>query len=228
MCAQFMLELPLSELCGRFMAEPFPLTLRKPAERTFPLQQGLVLVKRDGSRRIEAMQFSLLPSWSRERKLKFATYNARMESVDSKATWKVPFQRRRCLVPLNGFAEASRHGEHAGYMLRLVAKQPLMLAAGVYDSWRGSKTGEHIDSFAILTEQASPAILAIGHDRCPVFVREDAADGWLDEAPRDPDYLKAVLASAKAQFDFDVERDRALKGVEKDPSDPGLKTLPLL
>ncbi|NDC38022.1 MAG: hypothetical protein EBZ48_08210, partial [Proteobacteria bacterium] len=38
---------------------------------------------------LSAMQFSLTPAWARERKVPFATFNARLDSVAQKPTWRV-------------------------------------------------------------------------------------------------------------------------------------------
>jgi putative SOS response-associated peptidase YedK len=35
----------------------------------------------------------------------FSTINTRAESIMKSAMWRVPFQRRRCLVPADGFYE---------------------------------------------------------------------------------------------------------------------------
>jgi putative SOS response-associated peptidase YedK len=35
----------------------------------------------------------------------FSTINAKAETVTSKPMWRGPFQRRRCLVPADGFYE---------------------------------------------------------------------------------------------------------------------------
>ena len=35
----------------------------------------------------------------------FSTINARAESLQTTAMWRLPFQRRRCLIPADGFYE---------------------------------------------------------------------------------------------------------------------------
>lgn len=51
------------------------------------------------------MRYSLVPNWSKEAKVKFATHNARLESIDEKPTWKTVFSEQHCLVPLTDFIE---------------------------------------------------------------------------------------------------------------------------
>ena len=37
--------------------------------------------------------------------MKVADFNAKAETLMTKAMWRLPFQRRRCLVPADGFYE---------------------------------------------------------------------------------------------------------------------------
>lgn len=45
-------------------------------------------------------EFGLLPFWSKERKTKYATFNARSETVETAASFKTPWaQRQSCIIP---------------------------------------------------------------------------------------------------------------------------------
>src|SRR5262245_13765023 len=66
---------------------------------------------------LKLMKFSLLPAWSREPKVKFATHNARLETVAEKPTWKQPFLRNHCVVPMTSFIEPIYDGQLAGNMV---------------------------------------------------------------------------------------------------------------
>jgi len=57
------------------------------------------------SRRLEPARWSLTPSWSKELKTKFPTFNARSEDIMGKATWKGPVRSHRALVPASGYYE---------------------------------------------------------------------------------------------------------------------------
>jgi putative SOS response-associated peptidase YedK len=60
---------------------------------------------KDGGRRLEVMRWGLIPYWAKDIKIGFSTINARAEEVDTKPAFREAFQRRRCLVPLDGFYE---------------------------------------------------------------------------------------------------------------------------
>jgi len=126
---------------------------------------------------IKLMKFSLLPSWSREPKVKFATHNARIETVAEKPTWKKPFLRNHCVVPMNSFIEPIYEGSLAGNMVSFNSDS-LLCAAGIFDSWTNRATGEVIESFAVITSEPCAFVREVGHDRQPVFLAKDDALEW--------------------------------------------------
>lgn len=130
------------------------------------------------------MSFSLIPHWSKEKKVKFATHNARLYGEDqspiyTKPTWKIPFSKNPCLIPMDSFLEAVHTGSHAGNLIafKQVDNKPL-IAAGIFDQWINRLTGEVLESFSILTHEPSTFILESGHDRSPVFLSDDASLNW--------------------------------------------------
>ena len=68
---------------------------------------------------MKEMNFSLITSWSKERKPEFATHNARLFSEDGdpifkKPTWRGPFSSNHCVIPISKFVEPIYTGEYAG------------------------------------------------------------------------------------------------------------------
>ncbi len=65
-------------------------------------------VSRESSdREMVLMRWGLIPYFAKSPAdfKGIATINARAESIEKSATWRAPFQRRRCLVPTDGFYE---------------------------------------------------------------------------------------------------------------------------
>src|SRR5262249_8131522 len=152
-----------------------------------------------GKPSLTAMRFALLPSWSKEPKVKFATHNARLETIDEKPTWKSVFINRHCLIPLTDFIEPIYTGEFAGHMVAFAANNGgALLAAGVWDEWVNRTTGEVIQSFSIITYEPPPFIAAVGHDRCPIMLGGDAGLEWLNNERSNPSVLKEFLISARS------------------------------
>jgi putative SOS response-associated peptidase YedK len=95
-------------------------------------------------------------------------------------------------------------------------KNDLLVAAGIWDEWVNKETGEVLESFAILTDEASPFVSETGHDRQPVFVDDQTANLWLRKTFDNPLQSVETLRKGKVQLDLGVEIDRPLKaGWEK-------------
>jgi putative SOS response-associated peptidase YedK len=211
MCAQFDLKILaniLSLKYGVAVHEDFEFN-----HRVTPHSLAPVITNKG----LEMMKFSLLPSWSKEAKVKFATHNARIESIDEKATWRGPFKKNHGLIPMLKFIEPIYTNEFAGNMVAFAENhEELLTAAGVFDSWVNKETGEIINSFAIITTAPPKFIHDIGHDRCPLFLKDTAFKDWLNNSETDSKKLKSFLLDNEAKLEFSATKDRPMKpGWEK-------------
>lgn len=182
-----------------------------------PHRLAPVYVQEGDKRILTPMRYSLLPSWSKEPKVKFATHNARLESIDEKPTWKEVFVKRHCLVPLSEFIEPIYEGEHAGHMVAFGDKGgDWIYAAGLWDEWVNRQSGEVIHTFAIITSEPPRFVAETGHDRCPVFLTEKGGREWLQNVGSPSAQLKKFLTENKTDPDYVVSRQRPMKpGWEK-------------
>lgn len=163
---------------------------------------------------VKLMKFSLLPSWSKDPKVKFATHNARLETVMEKATWKQPFLNNHCIVPMSSFIEPIYEGQLAENMVEFQSSA-LMCAAGIYDSWTDRRTGEVIESFAVITAEPCDFVRETGHDRQPVFLSREDAVQWT-QMKGDPEQFKAFLTERAVVPQLSAAIERPLKaGWEK-------------
>lgn len=186
-------------------------------ERIVPYRMAPVLIQTEQEYAFREMSFSLVPSWSKERKVKFATHNARLETVLEKPTWKRPFLSQRALIPISYFVEPIYEHELAGNMVQFSAKDSRYLyAAAIYDEWLDKQTGEILQSFSILTSEPPEFIFKTGHDRCPVFLKASGFEEWLVHGKQEPEGLMQTLSYHRDQIDFTVQIDRPLRpGWEK-------------
>jgi putative SOS response-associated peptidase YedK len=70
--------------------------------------QPVIRLNRDtGEREMVLMRWGLIPYFAKSASdfRGFSTINAKAETVEEKALWKRPFEKRRCLVPADGFYE---------------------------------------------------------------------------------------------------------------------------
>lgn len=81
------------------------------------------MTSKDCARTVEPMRWGLIPSWARDMKGGFSTFNARSDTVDSKPPFRGAWKAgRRCLVLVGGFYEWRRAG--------VADKQPFAIAMG--------------------------------------------------------------------------------------------------
>ena len=165
---------------------------------------------------VKPMRFSLIPRWSKEVKPKFATHNARIESVVDKPTWRDAFQKRHCIVPLTHFLEPIYEGDNAGFMVAFHRpKGEWLNAAGIWEEWASKETGEVVESFSIITTDPPPYIAEVGHDRCPIFLDDTTASEWL-RLNEKPQKMVEFLLERYQPGDFALDRHRPMRpGWEK-------------
>ena len=168
------------------------------------------IIRHDGrlSEVLEAAEadWSLTPYWSKTRVRKnYATFNAKSETLLKSSTFREPFRRRRCLVPISGFYEWQKvAGVRRPFYIQ--PESGGMLLAGIWDRWRSADRSEKVDSFAIVTTAAHAGFEPI-HNRQPVMLSLDEARTWMGRdtpmddlaalfEPRLPDDLLAVPVSS--------------------------------
>jgi putative SOS response-associated peptidase YedK len=176
-----------------------------------PYDYTKALVLENGSIVAKDMSFSLVPAWSKTKKVKFATHNARIETLLSKPTWKIPLETRRAVVSLTGFIEPIYEYEYAGNMVKFSHPQnDLILVAALYDQWVDKLSGEVLESFAIVTKAPGEFIKTIGHDRSPIFLDSKSIEEWLNPTNSKGESLINLLQSQK-DIELAVSIHRPLK-----------------
>jgi putative SOS response-associated peptidase YedK len=149
-----------------------------------------VVVSEAGRRILTLMRWGLIPSWAKDLKIGFSTFNARAESLATRAAFRSAWQDgRRCLVVADGYYEW-RDADKQPFAVALANRGPMTLA-GLWDEWR-SPAGQTIKSFAIVTTTAN-ALLAPLHDRMPVVIAPGCWGDWLGENSVPESTVKALL-----------------------------------
>jgi putative SOS response-associated peptidase YedK len=143
----------------------------------------------NGAWRVERMRWGLVPFWRGGKPLKdtakgagdgfkLTTFNARVESCQTAATFKDAFERRRCIVPASAWYEwTGEPGNKVKHTFARADGKPLWFA-GLWDRCKTSDAGE-VTSFTILTGP-SAGWLSDYHDRAPVIVEQADWLVWLD------------------------------------------------
>jgi putative SOS response-associated peptidase YedK len=183
-----------------------------------PYRKAPVIVRSKGGPFVFVpMSFSLVPAWSREPKVKFATHNARLESIGEKPTWKGPLKSQHCLVPMSGFFESAYTGPLAGHIIQFKSPEgKTLFAAGLWDRWQSQDQSQNFFSFSIITTTPTKFIEEYGHDRSPLFLSPEAAAAWLTMKDDNPSHPIQFLSSQTLRPPLVAIEERPLKpGWEK-------------
>jgi putative SOS response-associated peptidase YedK len=148
------------------------------------------------TRRLAMLYWGLVPWWAKEKSIGARIINARAETLREKPAFREAYQRRRGLVPADGYFEWMKLGarDKQPYFIRPASGAPFALAA-LWERWRDPTSGEPLDSFALVTTDAGHSVAYV-HDRMPVIVRPTDFAEWLDPENQDLDRLDRLLDPA--------------------------------
>lgn len=148
----------------------------------------------DGGYELLRMQWWLLPFWSKAPRIKYSTFNARVETVATAASFREPFRKRRCLIPAMGWYEWQElPGGNLPWFLH-GADGKILALAGLWERWEGKEAhaGEIIESCSIVVGPANEKFGAI-HDRMPFALDSARAHQWLDPGLTDGERVMDLL-----------------------------------
>ena len=129
---------------------------------------------------MQRARWGLVNRWARDNSRASQCINAKAETLEQRPTFSEAFQRRRCVIPADGFYEwTGPKGKRQPLWIHPHAGG-LLLFAGLYESWYPEKDRPEL-TFTIVTCAANALIAAI-HDRMPGAQR--ACCGRLDEPAR--------------------------------------------
>jgi putative SOS response-associated peptidase YedK len=222
MCSHFTIILPQNYLLASLTAEnQISIHISENAhfpKKIFPSSLAPVVYQEDNKFFfLSLMRFGLIPSWSKEVSFKFATHNARLETVASKASFKKAFIKHHVFVPMTGFMESVYEGAHAGNVIEFFpAKKDFLYAAGIYDEWIDPNGGEIHKSFSIITHDPLEFVKVNGHDRSPIFLDIKNAFEWLKLENKKAKDLENFLLENRYTPHLETRIERPLKaGWEK-------------
>jgi putative SOS response-associated peptidase YedK len=185
-----------------------------------------VAISRDGLRQLGTFKWGLVPNWSKDASGGARMINARAETVSSKPSFKRLLEKRRAILPADGFYEWQRLGPAGAkkprkqpFFIRRRDGKPLALAA-LWDVWkpRDDADADWLRSATIITGEPNELVGRI-HDRMPVILPEDAWDKWLDPSNSDTKALLDLLVPFPAELMEAYPVDTLVNSVQNDGPD---------
>lgn len=222
MCGRFVSTNPPDQVAAFFGADVAVETLGEnynvaPTHDVY----GVVAAKNDpdAAPRLEAFHWGLIPSWAKDRKIASRMINARSETIAEKPAFKHLFEKKRLLIPMDGFYEWKAGTEDGPLTAKgKPAKQPMfihhrndepMAVAGLWSAWQDPEAVDDDDDddtplwlhSATVVTTAANATMSSVHNRMPVMVPRSRWGDWLDPTNDDIDALSTL---------FDVSSDDSL------------------
>ncbi len=159
-----------------------------------PTQPYFVPRTRYESREAIPATWGLVNSWAKDASRASMCINAKAETVDKLPSFREAFEKRRCIVPADGFYEWRGRKARREPLWIHPANGALLLFAGLFEAWQ-PQPGEWRTTFTIITTAANRTIAPI-HDRMPVILDEAGAADWMNLREPRPLSLKRLLAPA--------------------------------
>jgi putative SOS response-associated peptidase YedK len=191
MCGRFTITVSIEELMLRYYIDQKTNRYHTPRYNVAPTQMVLAVIN-DGERnRIGELQWGLVPSWANDQKIGYKMINARSETLLEKASFKNLINRKRCILPADGFFEWKKQNGKKQPMRITMKDKNIFSMAGLYDTWQ-SEDGKKINTCTIITTQPNQLMKDI-HDRMPVILKEEDEEVWLNRNNTNIEELMSLL-----------------------------------
>lgn len=184
MCGRYASSANPDDLASYFSVEEPPEEVLPPSFNVAPTDPVYVVLQRHETRRLRVMRWGLVPSWSKDTKGAARLINARRETVADKPAFRAAYQRRRCLVPADGYYEWVSQGSRKQPWFLVSRDRAPLAMAGLYELWKAPDE-TFLWTCTILTTDA-PDELGQIHDRTPLLVPSSEWGRWLDPTRQDP------------------------------------------
>ncbi len=196
-------------MCGRFnltatpeaIAEHFHLQRPPRFQASYnitPAQKILSIVElEDTSLKAVHLFWGLVPSWAKDTKNSPHLINARAETLREKPSFRVAFDKRRCLIVASGFYEWQKREDHKQAFHIHRQDHGLFALAGLWEHWQHDQ--ESLYSCTIITTQAADFMNQI-HDRMPVIITPDHYTHWLDKTAKEHEAFALLSNPAYTQM----------------------------
>jgi len=183
-------------MCGRYTLRRVSLARAVlEATPTFPFEEfseqvrynvapsQLVPVARmdeQGKRVLDLARWGFIPAWAKSPP-KFQPINARAETLATSGMFRTAFDRRRCLIPADGFyewkADAGKKSKQP-YFIHFTDDRPFAFA-GLWERWKADEKAEPVETCTIVTTTPNHFMEPI-HNRMPAIIQPADFERWLD------------------------------------------------
>lgn len=127
---------------------------------------------------LQFFRWGLIPFWAKDIKIGYKMINARKETLLEKSTFKNAVNKKRCIIPFDGFYEWKKNSTGKQPYRIITTNTKIFSVAGLWERW-SPKEGEDIYSFTLITQEPNE-LLADIHNRMPAILSPDQERDWLN------------------------------------------------
>ncbi len=190
MCGRFTLVADAEVLKNRFSLKNMDHLDVHKRYNIAPTQDVLTVIHDGLQNKAGFLRWGLIPHWTKDKSIGNKMINARVETINTKPSFRTLLERRRCLVIADGFYEWKKMKEKKQpYHILLKTKEPFAFA-GLWDKWEDGN--EVIYSCTIITTKSSGEMEDI-HTRMPIILDKEQEEIWLDRSMKNTEVLKNLL-----------------------------------
>jgi putative SOS response-associated peptidase YedK len=182
----------------------------------------LPVIQADDPESISLIKWGLIPFWVRDSKaaseIRLKTFNARVETIREKPSFREAVKSKRCLVLCRGFYEWQHRGVEKIPHYVYLDGEPPMAMAGLYDDWTDRETGEVIQTCSIITTAANPLMEKIHNSkkRMPLILAKKTENSWIDPVLSAEEAVKLLKPVDEKEMRFHtISRLITKRGVDK-------------
>lgn len=215
MCGRYASSRQPEDLVEEFEIDQAEVPHLEPDWNVAPTKDVYAVVQRPPSsgssepaeRQLRAMTWGLVPFWAKDPSIGTRMINARMETVAEKPAFRRAFERRRAILPADGYYEwyetsqltAKGKPRKQPYYIR-PRDGGVLAMAGLYEIWRDPERADDDPlrfrwTTTVLTTRAEDSLGQI-HDRMPLMLSADRYAEWLDPTLNDRSRLLDLLEPA--------------------------------
>lgn len=180
-----------------------------------------IVTTNEGNRRMGSLKWGLVPGFAKDEKIASRMINLRKETVVSKPAFSKLLEKRRCIVPADGFYEWQKQQQPDGkikkqpFYIRTADGTPLAFA-GLWDRWtppefrtghttsreaRPGVPGSHeLHTVTLITHEPNDKVAPI-HDRMVVCLPADAWDAWLNPGVGQAEAAKLLVTLPSSEVE---------------------------
>lgn len=191
MCGRFTLYTDYEEIFRRYEIEHTLNFIFHKSYNVAPSNDVVAIIHDGAKNRAGLLRWGLIPSWAKDPSIGNKMINARSESLMEKPAFKTLVQRKRCIIPANGFYEWKQEGKRKQPMYITVSDQEIISFAGLYDIWVDAQ-GKRISTCTIITTKAND-LMSTFHERMPVILDQENEKIWLNRRNEQIEPLLSLL-----------------------------------